>query len=39
MALRCTNVDKNVISLLGRWSSDEMMHYLHVQDQPVMIER
>jgi hypothetical protein len=36
MALLCTKVDKNVISLLGRWRSDEMMRYLHVQAQPVM---
>jgi hypothetical protein len=36
MALLCANIDKNVISLLGRWRSDEMMRYLHVQAQPVM---
>ena len=36
MALLCANVDKNVISLLVRWRSNEMMRYLHVQAQPVM---
>ncbi len=31
MALLCTNVDTDRIRLLGRWRSDEMLRYLHVQ--------
>jgi hypothetical protein len=36
MALLCAQVDSNVIRLLGRWHSDEMLRYLHVQAEPVM---
>jgi hypothetical protein len=36
MALLCTQVDSDVICLLGRWRSDEMLRYLHVQAEPVM---
>jgi hypothetical protein len=36
MALLCTQVDSDVIWLLGRWRSDEMLRYLHVQAEPVM---
>jgi len=36
MALLCAQVDKDVIRLLGRWRSDEMLRYLHVQAEPVM---
>jgi hypothetical protein len=36
MALLCAHVDSDVIRLLGRWRSDEMLHYLHVQAEPVM---
>jgi hypothetical protein len=36
MALLCAHVDTNVIRLLGRWRSDEMLRYLHVQAEPVM---
>jgi hypothetical protein len=36
MALLCARVDTSIISLLGRWRSDEMMRYLHIQAQPVM---
>jgi hypothetical protein len=38
MALLCANVDSNVIRLLGRWRSDEMLRYLHVQARPLMKE-
>lgn len=31
MALLCVNVDTDRIHLLGRWRSDEMLRYLHVQ--------
>jgi hypothetical protein len=36
MALLCGNVDTDRIRLLGRWHSDEMLHYLHVQAFPVV---
>ena len=36
MALLCANVNTNIIRLLGRWRSDEMMRYLHLQAEPVM---
>ena len=36
MALFCAEVDPDRIRLLGRWRSDEMMRYLHVQAEPVM---
>jgi hypothetical protein len=36
MALLCANVDTDRIRLLGRWRSDEMLRYLHVQAYPVV---
>jgi hypothetical protein len=36
MALLCANVDTDIIHLLGRWRSDEMLRYLHVQAFPVV---
>jgi hypothetical protein len=36
MALLCAQVDSDVIRQLGRWRSDEMLRYLHVQAEPVM---
>ena len=36
MALLCAHVDTDRIRLLGRWRSDEMLRYLHVQAEPVM---
>jgi hypothetical protein len=36
MALLCAQVDTDVIRLLGRWRSDEMLRYLHIQAEPVM---
>ena len=35
-ALLCAKVDTDVIRLLGRWRSDEMLRYLHLQAAPVM---
>ena len=35
-ALLCAGVDTDVIRLLGRWRSDEMLRYLHTQAIPVM---
>jgi hypothetical protein len=36
MALLCAQVDPDRIRLLGRWRSDEMLRYLHVQAYPVV---
>jgi hypothetical protein len=36
MALLCAQVDSNVIKLVGRWCSDEMLQYLHLQAYPKM---
>jgi hypothetical protein len=36
MALMCAGVDCDRIRLIGRWRSDELYRYLHVQAQPVM---
>jgi hypothetical protein len=36
MALLCTNVDTSHIHLYGRWRSDEMYRYLHVQAFPLI---
>lgn len=36
MALLCAQVDTDIIQLLGRWRSDEMLRYLHIQAEPVM---
>jgi hypothetical protein len=35
MALLCTEVDTDKIRLLGRWRSDEMLRYLHIQAYPL----
>jgi len=36
MALLCAHIDTDIIRLIGRWRSDEMLRYLHVQAKPVM---
>jgi hypothetical protein len=36
MALLCAKVDPDVIRLLGRWQSDQMLRYLHLQAYPQM---
>lgn len=36
MTLLCGKVDHNLIQMLGRWHSDSMMRYLHLQAQPIM---
>lgn len=37
MALMCAGgIDSGRIRLIGRWRSDELYRYLHVQAQPVM---
>ena len=36
MALLCKEIDPVIIKLLGRWRSDEMLRYLHLQAQPLM---
>jgi hypothetical protein len=35
-ALLCAKVDTDVIRLLGRWQSDQMLRYLHLQAYPQM---
>ena len=35
-ALLCGGVDTDVIRLLGRWRSDEMLRYLHTQAGPLL---
>lgn len=35
-ALLLADVDPNIIRLIGRWKSDEMLRYLHVQAAPLM---
>ena len=36
MALLCYGVDNDIISLIGRWRSDKILRYLHVQAEPIM---
>ena len=36
MALLCARVDDNIIKLVGRWRSDQMLRYLHLQAYPQM---
>jgi hypothetical protein len=38
MALRCGKIDHDTIRMLGRWHSDTMMRYLHLQEKPLMRE-
>jgi hypothetical protein len=36
MALLNGKIDHNTIRMLGRWHSDAMMRYLHLQSRPIM---
>jgi hypothetical protein len=36
MALLCAKVDPDLIKLVGRWRSDEMLRHLHLQAYPQM---
>jgi hypothetical protein len=36
MALLCGKVDKNLTQTIGRWHSDAMILYLHMQAQPIV---
>ena len=36
MALLCGKCDPLIIRLLGRWRSDEMIKYLHIQAPPLV---
>ena len=36
MALLCAKVDPDIIKLIGRWQSDQMLRYLHLQAYPQM---
>ena len=33
----CSDVDTKIIKLVGRWRLDEMLKYLHVQAETLMI--
>ena len=37
-ALLLSNIDGDIIRLIGRWKSDEMLRYLHVQAAPLMAD-
>ena len=36
MTLLCYGMDTDIISLIGRWSSDKILRYLLVQAEPIM---
>jgi hypothetical protein len=36
MAMIFGKIDINSICMMGRWHSDAMMRYLHVQAQPII---
>jgi hypothetical protein len=36
MVMLCGNIDLNNIQTMGRWHSDAMMRYLHIQAQPII---
>ena len=36
MALLCAGVNSNIIKLIGRWRSDDILCYLYVQVEPIM---
>ena len=36
LALLCSSIDTDIIRLIGRWRSDEMLRYLHLQAEPLM---
>jgi hypothetical protein len=36
MAILCAKVDTDMIRLLGRWHSNKMLRYLHVQSFPLL---
>jgi hypothetical protein len=38
MALLNGKIDHDTIRMLGRWHSDAMMRYLHLQSRPIMCE-
>ena len=37
-ALLVARADTDIIRLLGRWRSNEMLHYLHLQAAPIMVD-
>ena len=36
MALLNEHIDRNIIQLIGRWKSDTMLRYLHIQAHNLM---
>ena len=36
MSLLCADINSEIIKLIVRWHSDEMLQYLYVQAEPIM---
>ena len=36
MALLCSGIDSDIIKVIGRWCSNKILRYLHVQAEPLM---
>ena len=36
MALLCSGIHMDIIRLIGRWRSDEMLRYLKLQAEPII---
>ena len=36
MTILCSGVDTDIISIIGRWRSDKILRYLHVQAEPII---
>jgi hypothetical protein len=36
MAMLCCRIDLDSIHMMGRWHSDAMMQYLHIQAHPII---
>ena len=36
ISLLCSGMENDIISLIARWRSDEIIRYLHVQADPIM---
>ena len=38
MELLCSGINTDIIWLIGRWRSDKMLRYLHLQAEPLVRE-
>ena len=36
MDLLCSGINNGIIKMIGRWRSEEMLRYFHVQAEPLM---